>query len=67
MTADRIAYSIAEAAAQVGVSEATVRRALANGNLIAHYIGSRKALILADDLRCPCGRSRPRSRRRPRS
>lgn len=46
----RVAYSIPEAAAAVGVSRSTVQRAIDAGDLVVHYPNS-KPLILADDLR----------------
>lgn len=48
--ADKIAYTVAEAAAACGVSEPVIRRAVAKGDLAFHYPTSRPVL-LADDLR----------------
>ena len=46
----KISFTITDAAAAVGVSEPVIRRALAKGNLVAHYPTTRP-VILADDLR----------------
>ena len=57
-----LAYTIQEAAASCGVSEKTIRRAMANGDLIAKYPTSRP-VIPADELRDWIDRapSQPRS------
>ena len=49
MTA-KLAYSIASAALAVDLSDRTIRGAIADGSLTAHYSGT-KAVIDADDLR----------------
>lgn len=46
---DPLAYAIPEAAAAVGVSESTLRRAIADHSLIARYIG-RKPVIQVREL-----------------
>jgi len=46
---DRVAYSIYEAAAACGVSDATIRRAIRDGYLVAHYPTTR-AVILREEL-----------------
>lgn len=45
-----IAYPLAEAAAQVGLSDRTLRDAIADGSLTAHYAGT-KPLVAPADLR----------------
>ena len=45
-----IAYPLAEAAAQVGLSDRTLRDAIADGSLTAHYAGT-KPLVSPADLR----------------
>jgi len=53
-TAARISYNLDEAAAAVGFSVKTLRRAIATGDLIAHRAtGAKnsKHVVLADDLR----------------
>lgn len=45
-----VSYTIAGAAKATGHSDKTIRRALADGSLVAHYPTSRP-VILADDLR----------------
>lgn len=45
----KIAYTVAEAAAACGVSEPVVRRAIAHGDLVVHYVTSHPVL-LAEDL-----------------
>lgn len=44
-----VSYDLARAAAAVGLSERTLRDAIAAGDLIAHYLG-RKPLIRRADL-----------------
>lgn len=44
-----VSYDLARAAAAVGLSERTLRDAIATGDLIAHYLG-RKPLIRRADL-----------------
>ena len=46
----KLAYSYQEAAEAVGVSAATLRRHVNNGDLAVRYIGS-KPVIQADELR----------------
>lgn len=48
--ADRISYTIDEAAAAIGVSSAFLRRAIKAGALPVHYVSPRKPLVKADDL-----------------
>ncbi|WP_258802768.1 helix-turn-helix domain-containing protein [Pseudarthrobacter sp. NS4] len=48
-TTRKIAYSIEEAAARVGVSSRTLREQIADSYLIARYVGT-KALIAHEDL-----------------
>lgn len=50
MAADRLAYSPADAAEAVGVSERTILRAITAGDLVARYIG-KSPRIPVDDLR----------------
>lgn len=45
----KIAYTLKEAAEAAGVSESTLRRAIANNDLIAHY-PTTKAVIKRDEL-----------------
>ncbi len=47
---EKLAYTIKEASAALGVSKATIYRTLANGELHAKKLGSR-TLIPADELR----------------
>lgn len=49
---EKLAYSIAHAAEAVDVSLSTIRRAIDNNELVAHYIGEKKATvrIAADEL-----------------
>lgn len=49
MTEQPIAFDLQSAAAAVGLSDRTLRDAIADGSLTAHYQG-RKPLILRDDL-----------------
>lgn len=44
-----ISYDLDGAATATGVSDRTLRNAIASGDLVAHYIG-RKPVILRDDL-----------------
>lgn len=48
----RISYSVAEAAEATGLSEDSIRQAIASGDLVAHYAGRRssKPLIRAVEL-----------------
>lgn len=48
-TAAPVSYDLAGATRAVGVSERTLRDAIATGDLVAHYIG-RKPLIRRADL-----------------
>jgi len=48
--AEKIAYTVGEAALACGVSEPVIRRAQAKGDIVYHYPTSRP-VILADDLR----------------
>lgn len=48
-TVEPISYELVHAAAAVGLSDRTLRDAIADGSLTAHYQG-RKPLILRDDL-----------------
>lgn len=63
----RIALTRAEAAEAVGLSQDTIRRAVAAGDLVEHFPTPGKAVILVDELRAwissaPTGRgSRARS------
>jgi excisionase family DNA binding protein len=50
MRPEKLAYTIKEASAALGVSKATIYRTLANGELQAKKLGSR-TLIPADSLR----------------
>jgi excisionase family DNA binding protein len=45
-----IAYNYADAAAQVGMSERTIARAVADGDLEAHYVRGTTPRILHDAL-----------------
>jgi len=45
----KIAYNLKEAAVAAGVSESTLRRAISNNDLIAHYPTS-KPVIKVDEL-----------------
>jgi excisionase family DNA binding protein len=45
----KVAYSLASAVEAVDLSERTIRGAIADGSLTAHYCGS-KILIHAEDL-----------------
>lgn len=47
--AARISYALPDAADAVGLSERTLRDAIAEGSLIAHYQG-RKPLVMHRDL-----------------
>lgn len=49
ITYPRISYSLADAAEAVGLSSETLRLAIADGELIAHYLGT-KPVIRAVDL-----------------
>jgi len=44
-----VSYDLPGAAAATGVSERTIRDAIARGDLIAHYLG-RKPLVMRDEL-----------------
>lgn len=44
-----ISYDLPAAAAAVGLSDRTLRDAIADGSLTAHYLG-RKPLVLREDL-----------------
>lgn len=44
-----VSFDQAGAAAATGLSERTIRDAIRNGDLIAHYLG-KKPVILRDDL-----------------
>ena len=48
----KIAYTVAEAAEQVSVSDKTIRRAIANGDLAGRYAGEKRRvqLIAHDEL-----------------
>jgi len=56
--AEKLAYTIAEAAEAVGYSQKTIRRAIASNDLIARYGTGTKPVIEADELRAWL-RSRP--------
>ncbi len=45
---DRLSYSIAEAAAAVGVSPDVIRRNVRSGNIPVHYPTSRPVILRAD-------------------
>lgn len=47
---DRVAYSVDEAAAAVGMSARTIRRAVADGDLIVHIVRGSMPRILRGDL-----------------
>lgn len=49
---DKIAYTVAEAAEQVSVSDKTIRRAIADGDLAVRYAGAKRRvqLIARDEL-----------------
>lgn len=49
MTADRIAYTIQEAAEVIGVSPDTIRRAIRDGDIEARYL-TRRPSIHRDEL-----------------
>lgn len=44
-----VSYNLAGAVAASGVGETNIKKAIANNDLIAHYVGV-KAIILASDL-----------------
>lgn len=50
IAAPPLAYNYEAAAAAVGVSDKVIRRAVADGSLVAHYVTARP-VILADELR----------------
>jgi excisionase family DNA binding protein len=47
---DRIAYSVEEAAEAVGMSARTIRRAVADGELVQHVVRGSMPRILRGDL-----------------
>lgn len=47
---DRVAYSVDEAAAAVGMSPRTIRRAVADGDLKQHIVRGSMPRILRGDL-----------------
>lgn len=48
-TVEKLAYTVNEAAGQVGVSGSTLRKEIAEHKLLAHYAGT-KVLIRHEDL-----------------
>lgn len=48
----RISYTVAEAAQATGISEATIRTAIADGSLVANYVGAKalKPVLRAVEL-----------------
>lgn len=37
----RVSYTLADAVIATGISEATIRAAVADGSLVAHYVGAK--------------------------
>jgi excisionase family DNA binding protein len=44
---ERLAYTVKEAAEQVGLSEGSLNKAIASGALIARYVGTKVAYLAA--------------------
>lgn len=41
ITLTRVSYTLAEAVVATGISEDTIRAAVADGSLVAHYVGAK--------------------------
>ncbi len=48
--AERVAYTLTDAVTAIGLSRATIYRAIQSGHLPAHKVG-RRTLLLVDDLK----------------
>lgn len=49
-TSTRISYTMAQAAAETGLSERTIRRAVKNGDIAARHFSARRILIERAEL-----------------
>lgn len=52
ITLTRISYTLADAVIATGISESTIRAAIADGSLVAHWVGAKatKPVLRAVDL-----------------